>query len=132
MSAPLPDSASLLEERTGLRDTITSLGLPILAADGAMLLRGPFLRIPEVPGETVVELTTDNMDRWASKGWLDLRAANWVKWQQRFRRMRDSRPGKAQPGSAGYAPETSSTDEIEIGAVAAWVVSDEIGGRRIK
>ena len=46
--------------------------------------------------------------------------------------MRDARPGKLQPGSAGYAPETSRTDEIEIGAVAAWVVANEIGGRRIK
>jgi len=125
-------ATALLDERTGLRDTITSLGLPILAADGATLLRGPFLRIPEVTGETVVELTAESMDRWAAKGWLDLRAANWAKWQDRFRRMRDARPGKLQPGSAGYSPETSRTDEIEIGAVAAWVVADEIGGRRIK
>jgi len=125
-------ATALLEERTGLRDTITSLGLPILAADGTALLRGPFLRIPEIPGETVVELTAESMDRWAAKGWLDLRPANWAKWQDRFRRMRDASPGRLQPGSAGYAPETSRTDEIEIGAVAAWVVADEIGGRRIK
>jgi len=126
------EATALLEERTGLRDTITSLGLPILAADGTTLLRGPFLRIPELPGETVVELTSESMDRWAAKGWLDLRAANWAKWQDRFRRMRDASPGRLQPGSAGYAPETSRTDEIEIGAVAAWVVADEVGGRRIK
>jgi len=125
-------ATALLQERPGLRDTITSLGLPILSADGTTLLRGPFLRIPEIPGETVVELTAESMDRWAAKGWLDLRPENWAKWQERFRTMRDARPGKLQPGSAGYAPETSGTDEIEIGAVAAWVVADEIGGRRIK
>ena len=47
-------------------------------------------------------------------------------------RMRDARPGKAQPGSAGYAPETTLSDEIEIGAVVAWVMMDELGGRRVK
>ena len=126
------EATALLEERTGLRDTVTSLGLLILAADGTTLLRGPFLRIPEIPGETAVEITDESRDRWAAKGWLDLRPENWAKWQERFRTMRDARPGKAQPGSAGYAPETSRTDEIEIGAVAAWVVAGEIGGRRIK
>jgi hypothetical protein len=126
------EATALLQERTGLRDTITSLGLPILSADGTTLLRGPFLRIPEIPGETVVDFTDESRDRWAAKGWLDLRPENWAKWQERFRMMRDARPGKAQPGSAGHAPETSLTDEIEIGAVAAWVVSGEIGGRRIK
>ena len=47
------EATALLQERMGLRDTITSLGLPILSADGMTLLRGPFLRIPEIPGEAV-------------------------------------------------------------------------------
>ncbi|MBU1225774.1 MAG: hypothetical protein KJ698_00995 [Actinobacteria bacterium] len=126
------EAEALIEERTRLRETITSLGLPILGADGTTLRRGPFLRIPEVPGETVVEMTEADRDRWAAKGWIDLRPCNWEKWQERLSAMREARPGDTQRGSAGYAAETSLTDEIEIGAVVAWVVASEIGGSRIK
>ena len=122
----------LLDERTDLADTITSLGLPVLCADGTTLMRGPFLRIPEIPGETEVECSTAERDRWAAKGWVDLRAENWASWQERFRAMCASRAGRDEPGSAGYRPETSLGDRIEIGAVTAWVLAEEVGGRRVK
>jgi hypothetical protein len=125
-------AAAVLESRPGLRDTITSLGLPVLSPDGATLWRGPFLRIPEVAGETEVALSADDRDRWAAKGWVDLRPANFERWQVRLRAMRAARGGAAQPGSAGAAPETTLSDHIEIGAVAAWVLADELGGYRIK
>jgi hypothetical protein len=129
ISAAMTD---LLSKREDLRDTITSLGLPILAVDGGSIIRGPYIRIPEIPGSTVVDVTEATRDLWASKGWVDLRPSNSERWQDRFRRMRDARPGKAQPGSAGFSPETGLSDEIEAGAVVAWVFVDEIGGRRIK
>ncbi len=69
---------------------------------------------------------------WATKGWVDLRPGNMARWQERFRCMRDTRPGKAQPGSAGYSPETGLSDEIEVGAVVAWIFTHELGGGRIK
>jgi len=125
-------ASALLEERPGLRDTITSLGLPILTADGTTLLRGPILRIPEVAGTTEVELTDTARDRWAAKGWIDLRPVNFSRWQHRLQAMRDARPGRAQPGSAGVTPETTLSDQIETGAVVAWVLANELGGYRIK
>ena len=131
-SAIAAAAEALIEERAHLRETITSLGLPILGTDGTTLRRGPFVRIPEVPGETSVEMTAEDRDRWSAKGWIDLRPCNWEKWQERLAAMREARPGETQRGSAGYAAETSLTDEIEIGAVVAWVVAREIGGRRIK
>jgi len=126
------EADALIDERTRLRETITSLGLPILGSDGSTLHRGPFIRIPEVPGETTVEMTETDRDHCAAKGWIDLRPCNWERWQDRFKAMRDAKPGETQRGSAGYAAETSLTDEIEIGSVVAWVVAREIGGRRIK
>jgi len=126
------EADALIDERTRLRETITSLGLPILGSDGSTLHRGPFIRIPEVPGETTVEMTEADRDHCAAKGWIDLRPCNWERWQDRFKAMRDAKPGETQRGSAGYAAETSLTDEIEIGSVVAWVVAREIGGRRIK
>ncbi|MEA2058085.1 MAG: hypothetical protein U9O63_05140, partial [Actinomycetota bacterium] len=67
-----------------VRDTMTSLGLGILTADGAHLVRGPFLRIPEIPGESHAGVTAVDIDDWAEKGWIDLRAVNFARWQKRF------------------------------------------------
>ncbi|MBP1631751.1 MAG: hypothetical protein H6Q11_39 [Acidobacteria bacterium] len=125
-------AVALLDANPGLRDTITSLGLPILRPDGAGLWRGPFLRIPEVAGETEVPVGPGDGDRWAAKGWVDLRPANFARWQGRLRALAAARPGAAQPGSAGAAPETSLSDHIEIGTVVAWVLANELGGYRIK
>ena len=125
-------AAALLDTRPGLRDTITSLGVPILQPDGTGLWRGPFLRIPEVAGETEVAVGPEDRDRWAAKGWVDLRPANFARWQQRLQAMAATRRGAAQPGSAGAAPETSISEHIEIGTVVAWVLADELGGYRIK
>jgi hypothetical protein len=125
-------AAALLDSRPGLRDTIASLGLPILHPDGQAIWRGPFLRIPEVAGEGEVAVGPEDRDRWAAKGWVDLRPANFARWQERLRAMAAARPGAAQPGSAGAAPETSLSDHIEIGTVVAWVLAGELGGYRIK
>lgn len=127
------DATNLLAARPGLRDTITSLGLPILCCDGAKLLRGPFLRIPELPGgETEVSLTPEARDEWAAKGWVDVRPENFARWHDRLRRIGHARPGKAQLGSADPVLGTTAPDEIEIGTVVAWVMMDEMGGRRAK
>jgi hypothetical protein len=125
-------SLRLLEERPGLRDTITSLGLPILHPDGVTLDRGPFIRIPEAPGEEPLPLSDAERDRWATKGWVDLRSENFSRWQRRLRAISSSTPGKSQPGSAGVTPETTVAEAIETGTLAAWVLAEELGGYRIK
>ena len=122
----------LLDERPGLCDTITSLGIPILHPDGATLDRGPFIRIPESPTGEALKVTPAERDRWAAKGWVDLRPANFARWQQRLRAIRAAHPGKGQPGSAGVTPETPVTEAIETGTVVAWVLANELGGYRIK
>jgi hypothetical protein len=125
-------ACAVLEARPNLRDTITSLGIPILSCDGRTLERGPFIRIPEVPGETEVAVSPEDCNRWAAKGWVDLRPENFTRWQERFRAMRAARHGTAQPGSAGVTPETTPSDDIETGSTAAWVLRHELGGWRVK
>jgi hypothetical protein len=119
----------LLDRRAGLSDTIVSLGIPILESDGDTLRRGPRLRIPEVAGDTVA-MTAADRDRWAAKGWVDLREANFELWQRRLRAIIEARPEKGETGSSSVAAGTSETEEIRAGAVVAWVLANELGGYR--
>ena len=123
---------ALLEDRSDLRDMVVSIGTPILMPDGMTLLRGPLIRIPEIPGETELDLTGDDRDRWAAKGWVDLRSGNMEHWQLRMKAMRASRPGRAQPGSAGVTPESTIAERIDPGATAAWILKHEMDGWRTK
>ena len=125
-------ATNLLAEHPDLRDTITSLGLPIVTKDGRSLIRGPRIRIPEVSGETVISLSPEAVDRWAAKGWVDLRPRNFAEWQRRFQAMRDARSGRAQRGSAGVVQTAYATENITIGAVVSWVLINELGGFRTK
>jgi hypothetical protein len=122
----------LLEHRPDLGNTITSLGLPILSADGGRLMRGPFIRIPEVAGGRAVAMGTKDRDTWAEKGWIDLRPQNFAVWQERFTAMREARGGKALRGSAAVSQEAYVLEDIQIGTVAAWILTNEHDGFRIK
>jgi hypothetical protein len=122
----------LLESRPDLSNTITSLGLPILSADGRNLTRGPFIRIPEVAGGTTVAMGSTDRDTWAEKGWIDLRPQNCAVWQERFTAMRAARGGKALRGSAAISQEAYVFEDIQIGTVVAWILTNEHDGFRIK
>ncbi len=115
-----------------LRHTITSVGVPILAPDGAHLLRGPFIRIPERADTNVVPLTARAIDQFARKGWVDLRPENFARWKERFAKMRRARQQIRGRGSAAVTLETHLAEEIRIGDVVAWVFNNEQGGHRIK
>lgn len=120
----------LLDARPGLCDTICSLGIPILEADGTTMRRGPRIRIPERVGETTVPMSAADRDRWAAKGWVDVRPANLALWQRRFTAIAAAGPTKSDTGSAAVNAGTSETERIRAGAVAAWVLANELGGRR--
>ncbi|MCA1616443.1 MAG: hypothetical protein LC800_20575, partial [Acidobacteria bacterium] len=117
-----------------LRHTINAVGLPILTPDGASLMRGPFIRIPEVAHVESVGLNGESVERWADKGWVDLRPSNFARWQKRFREM--GRGGAArlrESGSASVTRDTYLSDRIEPGAVVGWIFNNEENfGYRIK
>jgi hypothetical protein len=124
--------ATRLEAMPDLRDTVTSLGLAILMPDGRRLIRGPFLRIPEVPGPSTVAVTPPDRDRWADKGWIDLRPANVARWQERFADMHAAGAPHPEAGSDTVRLESYPFERIEIGVVVAWVLANELGGFRVK
>ncbi|HEY6042189.1 MAG TPA: hypothetical protein VIX58_08670 [Anaerolineae bacterium] len=121
-----------LQKHKDLQELIVSAGLPILAPDGETILRGPAIRIPEVAGANSVPLSVENVDAWARKGWVDLRAENFVRWRDRFERMERMRELIRGRGSAAVTMEAYLHEDIRIGEVVAWVMNNEAGGFRIK
>jgi hypothetical protein len=115
-----------------LRQTITSVGLPVLTPDGRSLVRGPYVRIPEVPGRNQVEVTPEAIDTWAAKGWVDLRPKNLEVWRARFERMRRELQFVRGRGSAAVTRGAYLSEEISIGSVAGWIFNNEEDAYRIK
>jgi hypothetical protein len=122
-----------LNSKPHLRHTITSVGLPILVPDGSALIRGPFIRIPEVIGtDESVSLTPENIEKWADKGWVDLRPKNFERWRQRFKKMQRESQRLRGRGSAFITSEAYLSEKIQIGAIVAWIFNNENFGYRIK
>lgn len=68
-----------------LRAEILSIGIPILMAEGKKLLRGPEMKIPAYRGSNELEITRENIKKWAAEGWIDLRPENFKLWQERIK-----------------------------------------------
>jgi hypothetical protein len=138
----------LLDRRADLADFITAVGLPILAADGRSLRRGPFVRIPKLRRGESMPVTDESVHEWARKGWVDLRPGCFDGWRKRFARILDAShaqgAGSAAIVASSYlfeanmpelsergAGDTAGTP-ISLGAIAAWVFINEADGARIK
>ncbi len=121
-----------LKTHDNLRRTITSVGLPILAPDGDHIWRGPFIRIPERADTNCVMLTVAEVDAYARRGWVDLRAENFTRWKARIEKMRRAQQQLRGRGSAAIAMDAYLSEEIRIGDVVAWILNNEAGGYRIK
>jgi hypothetical protein len=132
ISATLHDAVM----RSPLRHTITSIGIPILLPDGRTILRGPVIKIPPYNKKAhVVPISDVDVDRYARKGWVDLRPVHMQWWLDCFRKMRSTVFRRGAKWSSerldirSYLPE-----EIRIGQVVAWIFNNEIEprGYRIK
>jgi hypothetical protein len=121
-----------LQRNQKLRNTIISIGIPILPPEGDRLLRGPRINVPEYTGQTSLPVTAANIDQWAERGWLDLRPRNVEHWQARFRMMLRSAQTIHREGSAAITMEAYRSEEIRIGEVVGWIFNNEEEGYRIK
>jgi hypothetical protein len=121
-----------LQRNHALRNTIVSIGIPILPPEGDRLVRGPRINVPEYAGQTKMPVTEAAIDEWAERGWLDLRASNMQRWQQRFRAMLRSAQTIHRQGSAAITMEAYRSEEIRIGEVVGWIFNNEEEGYRIK
>ena len=72
------------------------------------------------------------VDKWAEKGWIDLRSTNMTKWLNRVRKMVAARIELRDLGSAAASTNSYLPTTFEIGEVVAWIFNNEMGGYRIK
>jgi len=121
------EAEGLIREDEELRVSILSIGLPILSADGARVLRGPELKVRPSDGGRVD-------DRLIARGWVDLRPANWENWRKRIRGYMaelSEAPGP-EDGSIADIDLAGRDERIRPGAAVAWVFKREDGGERVK
>src|SRR3990170_6761328 len=121
---------NLMDASPKLRHTVTSIGVPILTCDGKRLIRGPRIRIPEVPGGQIVPVGEGDLDAWAAKGWVDLRPTNIARWKGRFEAIERARQGLRGSGSAAITRQVYLLDEIRAGSLVGWIFNNEQGGFR--
>jgi len=127
--------AERLEENSELRDLITSVGIPILLPDGVTILRGPEIKIPGYDAALDPRvLGAEEIDAYASKGWVDLRAKHLRQWSIRLDRIVKSRRGGSAGASDAMGHEVYGRDDFRIGEVTAWIFANDPDflGYRIK
>lgn len=120
-----------LMQNERLRTLITSIGVPILMPDGSRIIRGPRINIPESIYHQV-EIGEGELDKWAQKGWVDLRPSNLKLWQERFQRMGRTHHMLHTRGTSSVTLKTYLPETIEIGSVVAWIFNNSLQGYRIK
>ena len=121
-------------ESSRVQRTAPSIGIPVLMPDGKTVMRGPRINVPEIKGRSSsVDITKrSDVDKWAKKGWIDLRPANMKRWKERFTAMVEARRDLRAAGSAAATIQTYMGATMEIGEVVAWIFNNELGGHRIK
>lgn len=119
-----------------LRSEIISIGIPILLPDGGSLLRGNSLKIPAFRGENALDITGENIEKWAAEGWVDLRASNIKKWQKRMEELiEEAKSIKALDTSSQHVRTKAywnNFQEINIGKICSWLFIHEEHGKRMK
>jgi hypothetical protein len=119
-----------------LRSEMISIGLPILLPDGKSLLRGNIIKIPAFRGENILDINDDNINLWASEGWVDLRTSNMKKWQKRLQELIEEAEAIPDSDTSSMHVRTKSYwknfEEINIGKICSWIFIHEEQGKRMK
>jgi len=125
----------ILENRK-LRNEIVSIGIPILLPDGKNLLRGNDIKIPPFRGENELELSNENIDKWAFDGWVDLRAKNMKVWIERLETiMKEAEAINPNDTSSMHVRTKkywNNFQKVDIGKVVGWIFIKEEKGERMK
>jgi hypothetical protein len=119
-----------------LRNEIISVGLPLLLPNGKELLRGPEVIIPSANEGDVIKLNPQKINKYAFKGWFDLRVNNWKEWRQRFINIiEDAGTQNDKDFSSRFVFNNEYWDnfkDINIGKIVGWIFINEEQGIRMK
>jgi hypothetical protein len=104
--------------------------------DGHTFLRGPDISVPNFEGRTVLDITPENVEKWTSGGWLDLRKSNILIWQERLESLGDDMEKETKQDFSSYYFRNrrflGATQRMDIGIIVNWVLEYEDKGYRIK
>lgn len=118
------------------RNEAISVGIPVLMPDGTELLRGPLMKIPVFGAETELEITPENIEKWADAGWIDLRAQNWELWICRLNALIDEAELIPEDDTSSLHVRTRQYwnyfETIDVGKVVSWIFIREEKGNRMK
>jgi hypothetical protein len=122
---------------SGVRSEAISIGIPVLLSDGERLLA---VKRPGVDMEWEEKpwlVKQGNIDKWASRGWIDLRPANMAKWQERFRMILEEADACAQVNSSKFdrgaffwSRPVDDRAIIDPAEAVSWVLLHECRGGR--
>ena len=126
----------LLKSDSKLRNEIISIGIPILFPDGKSLLRGNVMKIPPYRGENELEISEENINLWATDGWIDLRIQNIEKWQRRLRELIAEAESIREDDTSSMHVRNkeywNNFEKIDVGKVVSWIFIHEEKGLRMK
>jgi hypothetical protein len=94
------------------------------------------VKIPSYSGSNEFDISSDSIDEWASKGWVDLRPENMEKWKLRILNfIRKSTEGNSKDTSSGFDWANryhGDEDKFFVGKIVTKIFIDEEEGGRIK
>lgn len=118
-----------LEQNPRIVSYVTTIGIPILRADGRKLrlTRGARINIPPPPPDgSAVPLDDEAIGRYARNGWADLRVENFEVWRERLALLSKARPDIVAHGSAAFDLTKYTGERFVPGDVVGWLLTNEV------
>ena len=129
-------ATQLIKGDVNLRSKIISIGIPILLPDGKTLLKGPVVKVPQDPRTTEFEMNSENLEKWSSTGWVDLRSSNMERWLHRIGELlTEASRVRGEITSSQYLRDRTfwhPDEPLDEGELVGWIFINEDKGRRMK
>lgn len=126
----------LVKENDALRNEALSISIPILLSDGKSLLRGNSIKIPVFGPETELDISDENIDNWATAGWIDLREKNMQLWLDRLNELMEEASAIPDDDTSSLHVRTKQYwnyfERVDVGRVVSWIFIHEEKGLRMK
>ncbi len=119
-----------------LRATILSIGTPILMPDGKNYIRGPEISEPNFEGIDSITITSELIEEWADKAWIDLRVSCFGKWKKRIQLLQSEMQKITEKEQSSYFYRKRKFllkgDIMDVSRTVSWIFETEDEGFRIK